>query len=81
MNTDVARLLGLHHLASAFGQGLKPDLLRLLMRYKTPGTPGVVPLNAVPKSAGPAPAATPAQLAAAGIPMIAAAPRQDAADG
>jgi len=70
MDSDFARLLGMNHLARAFGCGLKPELEEMLLRHAAPHAPGVVPLNAALASSGPAQTASDATLAAQGIPRF-----------
>lgn len=67
MDSDFARLLGLHHMAASFGQGLKPEIYARLMRYHTGFAPGVIPLGVTPVSSGSAPDVSDADLDAAGI--------------
>ncbi|MEO0938810.1 MAG: hypothetical protein AAFY38_11710 [Pseudomonadota bacterium] len=70
MDSDFTRLLGLNHVARAFGCGLKPELEQLLLRYHATRLPGVVPLNAALVSSGPTQFVSDETLQAAGVPRI-----------
>ncbi|MEM8578866.1 MAG: hypothetical protein AAGF60_13520 [Pseudomonadota bacterium] len=74
MDSDFSRLLGLHHVASAHGGGLKPELLEMLERMHPAAQGNVVPLGTRLASAGPAEQpADDAALAQSGIARIGAA--------
>ena len=71
MADDISRLLAMHDQASAFGDGLKPELLRLLRHTASQSAMGAIPLRMRAKSAGPAEQrATEEQLSSAGIAIL-----------
>ena len=71
MANDVTWMLAMNETARAFGDGLKPELEKLLLRQVRQAAHGAVPIDAVDVSAGPKHQfATPEQLTAAGIPTL-----------